>query len=105
MPSINASLYITFFILGAVALIVIGVFVYWYDFSRRPVSGRHILLGQIGRAKQNIPKGKLGKVYVFGEYWEALCDTDLKDEDAVKVIEVHDKFLKVVPSDQLPEMV
>jgi membrane protein implicated in regulation of membrane protease activity len=105
MPSINTTLYITFFILGSLALIIIAGLVYWYDLSRRPVSGRHILLGQIGRAKQDIPKGMLGKVFVFGEYWEAICDEDLKTGDAIRVTEVHDKFLKVVPSDQLPDLV
>jgi membrane protein implicated in regulation of membrane protease activity len=62
-----------------------------------------VLLGQVGRAKQNISAGKLGKVYLFGEYWEAICDQDLKAGDAVRVIEVHEKFLKVVPTDLLPD--
>jgi len=105
MPSINTSLYILFFVLGSIVLGIVTLIFFFYDKDRRPVSGRHILLGQIGRAKQDIPAGKLGKVYIFGELWEALCDKDLKEKDAVRVIEVHDKFLKVVPTDQLPDAI
>ena len=93
---------ITLFLAG-VAGVVITIIYYFYDLKRRPVSGRHVLLGQVGRAQQNINSGKLGKVYVFGELWEAVCDEDLKKDQAIRVVEVHDKYLKVVPSDSLPD--
>ena len=102
---IRITLYLIYFFLGVVVLGVATVIILMYDRNIRPVSGRHALLGQIGRAKQDIPAGKLGKIYIFGEYWGAICDDDLKDEEAVKVIEVHDKFVKVVKSDSLPEAV
>jgi membrane-bound serine protease (ClpP class) len=103
MPSINVMFYLISLFVGVVILVALTIFYYMYDLSRRPVSGRHILLGQIGRAKQDIPRGKLGKVYVFGEYWEAISDEELKRGQAIRVVEVHDKFLKVVPTDMLPD--
>ena len=103
MPSINVTFYLVFLFLGVVAAIVITIFYYMYDLKRRPVSGRHILLGQVGRAKQDISVGKMGKVYMFGELWEAICNEELKKDQAIRVVEVHDKFLKVVPTDSLPD--
>jgi len=105
IEGIRISLYIGYLALGVILIGVLTLFFIWYDKGRRPVSGRHILLGQIGRAKADIPAGKLGKVYIFGEYWDAICDEDLKLDQAIRVIEVHNKFLKVVPSEELPEKV
>jgi len=105
MSNLRIELTIIYFVVGSIALMAIAFFIYFYDLNIRPVSGRHSLLGQVGRAKQDIPKGKLGRIYVFGEYWNAICDEDLKMGEAVRVIEVHDKFLKVVPSDQLPDTI
>lgn len=108
MPSpklIFDTIYIVYFAIGVFILAIAVAFVWWYDQSKRPVSGKHALLGQVGRAKQDIPAGKLGKVYIFGEYWEGVCDDDLKDDQAVRVTEVHDKFVKVVPSDTLPDTI
>ena len=102
---IRITLYLVYFVLGVIVLGVATVIILMNDRGIRPVSGRHAILGQIGRAKQDIPTGKLGKVYIFGEYWEAICDEDLMDNEAIKVIEVHDKFVKVVKSDSLPETV
>jgi membrane protein implicated in regulation of membrane protease activity len=105
MPAIRFDLYILFLVIVLLIAIGVSAFIIYYDRDKRPVSGRHILLGQVGRAKQDIPKGKLGKGYVFGEYWDIICDDDLKVNDAIRVTEVHDKFLKVVPTDMLPERV
>jgi membrane protein implicated in regulation of membrane protease activity len=99
------TIYIVYFAIGVFVLAVAVAFVWWYDQSRRPVSGKHALLGQVGRAKQAIPAGKIGKVYIFGEYWEGICDEDLAMNQAVKVIEVHEKFVKVIPSESLPDRV
>jgi membrane-bound ClpP family serine protease len=103
IEGIRISLYIGYLALGVILIGVLILFFIWYDKDKRPVSGRHILLGQIGRAKISFPAGKLGKVYIFGEYWDALCDEDLELEQAIRVTEVHDKFVRVVPSDRLPD--
>ena len=105
MPSIRIGLYILFFVLGTITIGMITLIFFFYDKERRPVSGRHALLGHVGRAKQAIPAGKLGRVYFFGELWDAICEEDLMDEQAVRVVEVHEKFVKVVPSDQLPDTI
>ncbi len=103
IEGIRITLYIGYLALGVILLGVVVLFFIWYDRERPTVSGRHMLLGQIGRAMQDIPAGKLGKVYIFGEYWDGICDETLQQNQAIRVTEVHDKFLKVVPSDRLPE--
>ena len=100
---LDVKLYIFTFFYTALIICIAAIFIIAYDRSRRPITGRHGLLGEIGRTKQDIPAGKLGKIYIFGEYWEAICDESLTKGQAVQVVEVHDKYVKVVASDLLPE--
>ena len=62
-------------------------------YSRKPTTGREGLTGEIGISKSAIDPE--GKVYVHGEYWDALSDEAIPEGTPVKVVEVKDSKLKV----------
>ena len=62
-------------------------------YSRKPTTGREGLTGEIGISKSAIDPE--GKVYVHGEYWDALSDEAIPEGIPVKVVEVKDSKLKV----------
>ncbi|BBL46708.1 serine protease [Metallosphaera sedula] len=51
--------------------------------------------GKIGKAMEDIPKGKLGYVLVEGEYWEAVALEDIKKDETVVVEDMRDLKLLV----------
>jgi membrane-bound serine protease (ClpP class) len=66
---------------------------------RRPVSGPEGIIGSEGVAAEDIPGGEgqaaQGKVFVDGEYWNAVSDAPVKKGDGVRVAEVRGLLLKV----------
>lgn len=63
--------------------------------KRRPVSGAEGLVGEAGRAAGDITRGREGKVFVDGEYWNAVSDEEIKDGDEVRVVSVDGLHVKV----------
>lgn len=62
---------------------------------RRPVSGAEGLVGEAGRAAGDITAGGEGKVFVDGEYWNAVSDEEIRDGEEIRVTAVEGLHLKV----------
>jgi membrane-bound serine protease (ClpP class) len=60
---------------------------------RKPTTGREGLVGEKGIVKSKIDPQ--GKVFVHGEYWDAVSDEIIPEGTKVKVIEVKDIEIKV----------
>ncbi len=53
---------------------------------KKTVTGKEGMIGEKGKAKSNITKGKEGLVFIHGEIWKAIAEEDiLKDEEIVVV--------------------
>ncbi|MEO0299978.1 MAG: NfeD family protein, partial [candidate division WOR-3 bacterium] len=53
---------------------------------KKTVTGKEGMIGEKGKAKSNIIKGKEGLVFIHGEIWKAIAEDDiLKDEEIVVV--------------------
>jgi membrane-bound serine protease (ClpP class) len=63
-------------------------------YRRKPATGREGIVGEVGTAKSAIDPE--GKVFVHGEYWNALSDESIPEGTAVKVVEVKGSTLKVI---------
>lgn len=62
-------------------------------YRRKPATGSEGIVGEIGISKSAIDPE--GKVFVHGEYWNALSDEVIPAGTAVKVVEVKGNALKV----------
>lgn len=51
----------------------------------KPQVGMEGMMGETGTAVSDI--GESGKVYVMGEYWDAVSDTPIKEGEKIKVVE------------------
>lgn len=60
---------------------------------KKPLTGKEGLLGEIGVAKG--PIDKYGKVFVHGEYWNAVSDEPIADGERIKVVDMNGLLLKV----------
>ncbi|MEN3045362.1 MAG: nodulation protein NfeD [Candidatus Hydrothermales bacterium] len=64
---------------------------------KKPVSGREGMIGERGRSKEDIGKGKVGLVFVHGEIWKAIAEEDIKKDDEIIVTGFDGLKLKVKP--------
>ena len=62
---------------------------------RKATTGKRGLEGEIATAKTNISYGKVGVVFVHGEYWDAISDDKVKKGEEVEVVSVRGLRLKV----------
>lgn len=62
----------------------------------KPLTGYEGIVGQEAEVVKEIEGGR-GKVFVWGEIWNAECDEDLSKGERVRVVEVKKLLLKVVP--------
>jgi membrane-bound serine protease (ClpP class) len=62
-------------------------------FTKKPTTGKKGLIGAIGISKSLIDPS--GKVFIHGEYWDAISDETIPEETRVEVIEVNDLEIKV----------
>ncbi len=62
---------------------------------RRPVSGAEELIGRECAAADDFGEGGQGRVFIEGEYWNAVCDEPVKKGDTMRVLEVKGLLLKV----------
>jgi len=61
----------------------------------KPTTGKRGLEGEIALAKSDIVPGKIGSVFVHGEYWEAVSDEKIKNGEEVKILSVEGLRLTV----------
>lgn len=96
-PFMRLSVWVVLPAVMLMAALVVGAMYYAVVFHRRkPVSGSEGLVGEAGRAAGDIKAGAEGKVFVDGEYWNAVSEEDIKDGDTVTVSEVRGLHLKVL---------
>ncbi|MEN3043589.1 MAG: nodulation protein NfeD [Candidatus Hydrothermales bacterium] len=51
---------------------------------KTPVSGKEGMIGERGKSKEDISKGKIGLVFIHGEIWKAIAEEDVfKDEEVI----------------------
>lgn len=96
LPFMRLSLWV---MLPAVAFIVSAILAAMYYaltiHRRRPVSGAEGIIGEEGSAVDDIPQGGSGKVFVGGEYWDAVSEEALNKGDRVRVVAIKGLILKV----------
>jgi membrane-bound serine protease (ClpP class) len=61
---------------------------------RKPKTGKEGLIGTIGKAVSNINPTD-GKVFIHGEYWNAVSDNKIKKDTEVEIVEVDGLKIKV----------
>jgi membrane-bound serine protease (ClpP class) len=81
-----------------------GVFTLWVSFlvvrsqRRRPSLGPDALVGEVGAVRQPIGGGRVGKVFIHGEYWSAVSGAPIEVGERVEVIGVDGMQLTVRPA-------
>ncbi len=85
------------------AAATLGTFTMWVSFlvvrSQRQRSrlGREGMIGEIGEVRQRIGGGHGGKVFVHGEYWNAVSDEAIEVGERAEVVSVNGMRLTVRP--------
>jgi len=62
---------------------------------RKPALGREGLVGELGEVRQSITSATAGKVFVHGEYWNAVADEPIGIGERVEVVAVDGLRLNV----------
>lgn len=71
--------------------------------QRRPaVTGREGMIGLVATVRSDIPPGGEGKVFVHGEFWDAVAEAPVSAGERVKVLEVEGLILRVGPASEDP---
>ncbi len=79
------------------SLAIIGFLSYRIVYVITKTRKRNLFMykGKVGKAIEDIPKGKVGYVVVEGEYWEAVALEDIKKDEMVRVEDMRDLKLLV----------
>lgn len=83
----------------AVSFALIFMFLTWLvirSHQRKVVTGKEGLVGLTGTARTDIDQ-RGGKIFVFGEIWEAVSDGPIARGNPVRVTEAHSLTLRVEP--------
>lgn len=95
-PFLKVSIWV---ILPAVILmsaIILGAMYYALKIRRRkPVSGAELMIGETGVAAGDFGGEREGKIFIDGEYWNALSDEQIANGSKVVVTEIRGLMLKV----------
>jgi membrane-bound serine protease (ClpP class) len=75
------------------AFFILAIYLTIKAHRRKPTTGREGLLGEIGVVKSKIDPQ--GKVFIHGEYWDAVSDETIPEGTRVKITEVKDIGIKV----------
>lgn len=95
-PTMKLSIWVILPTVVLVVAIVLGAMYYALRlYRRKPVSGSDLLLGDEGAVSEDFEAGSEGKIFIEGEYWNAVSDEPLKKGDKVVVVEVRGLLLKV----------
>jgi len=82
------------------ALVITGWMIYEYYERPGHFDVKQKLIGEIGVVKTEISAHQRGKVYVYGAYWDAVCEQGMIAAGReIEVVAVKDKFLVVKPVD------
>jgi membrane-bound serine protease (ClpP class) len=84
------------------AIVLLLVFVVVRSTKRTPLSGQEGLVGETGRVKKVIEEGRLGKVFVHGEMWDATGSGTFPPDTEVTVTDV--KGLKLTVKQKIKEL-
>ena len=86
-------------LLGSLMLmtaVILGAMYYAVKIHRRkPVSGQEEMSGAFGVASEDFGGEREGRVFIEGEYWNAVADGQIQKGDKVAVVEVKGLLLKV----------
>ena len=63
--------------------------------KKKPTTGKKGLEGEIAIAKTDIIPGKIGSVFIHGEYWDAISDERIKNGEEVIILSVEGLKLTV----------
>lgn len=95
-PSMQLSIWVVLPMVVFMSVFVMGTMYYAMRLHRRgPVSGVEGLVGEEGEALEGIDSGGTGKVFVNGEYWNAVSDSPLTKGDRVRVVEAEGLKIRV----------
>ncbi len=87
IPELRPSLrFIIPTVFGFSAIFIFLVYLVVRAHSRRSVTGREGMVGEVGTARTDLDPS--GKVFVHGEIWEAEADGPIKKGEKVRVVEV-----------------
>lgn len=79
--------------LGGIALFIMFSLVRTY--KRQPAAGRESLIGAQATVDEAITPGEMGKIFVFGEYWNAISDRDIAKGKEVEIVKVEGLTVEV----------
>lgn len=54
--------------------------------KKKPTTGKKGLIGETATAKSNFSSGKVGSVFVHGEFWDAVSEDDIVKDEEVTII-------------------
>ncbi len=87
IPVLGITLFITSL------LFILAIYLVIKAYRSKPVIGSEGLIGEVGIAKSRIAPE--GKVFIFGELWNAYSDEVIEKGEKVKIVEVNNLKLKV----------
>ena len=98
IPELRLSLTLVVPVVLAFSAIVVFLLVLAARAFRNPVvTGEQGMMGQEGEVREAIHPPEPGKVFVFGEYWNAVSDRPMEAGAAVKVVGRDGMTLRVAP--------
>lgn len=101
IPELRLSLQVVLPVVLAFSAIIIFLLYLVARSMRSPVkTGEEGLVGEEGKVLRKITPSESGKVFVFGEYWNASADTVIEEGTRIRVVNHQGMMLKVVPFSQ-----
>lgn len=95
-PYFRISIWVILPAIILMTAIILGAMAYAVKIHRKkPVSGQEELVGGIGVAIDDFGGDKEGKVFLEGEYWNAVSDEHIVKDSKIVVVEMRGLLLKV----------
>jgi membrane-bound serine protease (ClpP class) len=96
VPEMRLSIFVVLPVALAFGAILVFLLTLAAKALKSPVAtGKEAMAGQMGQVKEPIGPGKAGKVFVFGEYWNAVSEETLEPGEKVRVLSQEGMTLKV----------
>ena len=96
VPEMRLSIFIVLPVALAFAAILVFLLTLAARALKSPVmTGREGMIGQVAVVKEPLGPEKPGKVFVFGEYWNAVSEENLEPGDRAQVVSQEGLILKV----------
>ena len=98
VPELRLSLQVVLPVVLAFSAIIIFLLYLVARTMKSPVkTGEEGLVGEEGVVRRKITPSGTGKVFVFGEYWNATSDVEIEEGAKIRVTDHHGMVLRVVP--------